>query len=41
MQLSSCLPSTDINEERVVHSRSDNIEPMINAKEDELIEEPF
>ena len=33
--------SKDTDEERVMHSKSDNIEFMIYFNEDEVIEEPF
>ena len=35
------ISSKDNNEERVMHSKSDNIEIMNNDKEDEVIEETF
>ena len=35
------MSSKDIDKERVMHSRSDNIELMNNDKEDEVIENPF
>ena len=35
------VSSKDNNEERVIHSKSDNIEIMINDKGDEVIEELF
>ena len=31
----------DYDEERVIHSKSDNIEIMINDEADKVIEEPF
>ena len=37
--LKNSMPFKDINEERVMHSKSDNIEIMINNKVDEVIEE--
>ena len=35
------ISSKDIDEERVMHSKSDNIEIMIQDKADEIIEKPF
>ena len=35
------VSSKDKDEERVMHSKSNNIEIMINDKADEAIEEPF
>ena len=35
------MSSEDNDEECVMHSRSDSIEPIINDKEDEVIEELF
>ena len=35
------MPSEDNDEERAVHSKSDNIEIMFNDKSDEVIEEFF
>ena len=35
------ISSTDNDEERVMHSKSDSIEIMINDEEDEVIEEIF
>ena len=35
------MSSKDNDEERVIHSKSDNIEIMINNKADKVIEEPF
>ena len=35
------ISSKDTAEERVMHSKSDNIEFMIYFNEDEVIEEPF
>ena len=35
------MSSKDNDEERVIHSKSDNIETMFNNKADKVIEEPF
>ena len=35
------ISSKNNDEERVMHSKSDNIEIMINDKADEVIKEPF
>ena len=37
----SFISSKDNDEERVLHSESDNVEIMINDKAHEVIEEPF
>ena len=35
------MSSKDNDEDRVVHSKSDNVEMMINYEDDEVIEELF
>ena len=35
------MSSKDNDEDRVVHSKSDNVEMMINYEDDEVIEERF
>ena len=35
------IPSIDNDEERIMHSKSDNIEIMVNDEADEVIKEPF
>ena len=37
----SNISSKDNDEDRVMHSKCDNIEIMINDKADEVIKEPF